>query len=1048
MHLYHRVNTESDSPVRWRLLAIALLTLGALCLLMFGSLVVRDRFLTRGIPPGLPDPISQGGARLGMNVYLQDSTEAEVAAALDDIRAHGITYVKQPFSYTLDFDWEAAERLVAAAAARSLTIVPLLDGDPTDGFAPPEDFAAYAAWAGEFAARYGDRVDHYIIWDEPNLASHWGGQSVNPGDYAALLAAAAAAIRAQDPGAVIVAAPLAPTTETGPTNLSETLFLQGLYEAGAAEAFDVVALKPYGFDTGPDDRRVAEDTLNFSRPILIRELMNSLGDAGTAIWAGNWGWNSLPEGWQGRPSIWGQTTAQRQAEWTTAALERARREWPWAGILFLENWQPGAPADDPRWGFSVAGRPAADALASYIRAQPPNLAFPGFHLARPDGPGQEYQGGWEFSPDYGADIGGTGDTVRFSFWGTDVGLRVRRADFRARLYATVDGQPANALPQDENGAALVLTSPDPAEDFISTEWLARNLPPGPHTLELTAARGWDQWALNGFAVGYRPPTTPPAWQRAALALLGGLLIALALLPARRARWGEAATVAAARFHRLSDRVQLALLGALAALVGITGWLTWGPEALGLYRRLGDGGQLAATFGAAAVFYASPSFILYGLALAGLFALLVLRPAWGLALIALSIPFYVPQVTKPIGGYRFSPVEVFTLVTVAAWLVRWLLDAGAGHRRDRSWPAPLRLHRADWAVLFFVTVATLSLFFTARRDVALTEWRVVILEPVLFYALLRLIRPTTREMWIILDAWVLSGVLVAGYGLWQYLTGQDLITAEAGLLRLRSVYGSPNNAALYLDRLLPLLVAMLLLGKQALHGRRRVAYAVAIVPVGLALLLTFSKGALFLGVPVGLLVVFWVWQRRGRRKTWPWVLGAAAAGAVALAVATRVPALAARLDLFGPTGVFRVNLWWASVNMIADHPVFGVGLDNFLYAYRGRYILDAAWQEPNLNHPHNIVLDFATRLGLVGLIAGAWLIGEAARALGKGLQRAVHLNSDVNRTAAEWLPVTAGLAGALGAMLAHGLVDHSFFLVDLAFVFFLILGAALWLEEAP
>ena len=283
MHLYHRVNTESDSPVRWRLLAIALLTLGALCLLMFGSLVVRDRFLTRGIPPGLPDPISQGGARLGMNVYLQDSTEAEVAAALDDIRAHGITYVKQPFSYTLDFDWEAAERLVAAAAARSLTIVPLLDGDPTDGFAPPEDFAAYAAWAGEFAARYGDRVDHYIIWDEPNLASHWGGQSVNPGDYAALLAAAAAAIRAQDPGAVIVAAPLAPTTETGPTNLSETLFLQGLYEAGAAEAFDVVALKPYGFDTGPDDRRVAEDTLNFSRPILIRELMNSLGDAGTAI---------------------------------------------------------------------------------------------------------------------------------------------------------------------------------------------------------------------------------------------------------------------------------------------------------------------------------------------------------------------------------------------------------------------------------------------------------------------------------------------------------------------------------------------------------------------------------------------------------------------------------------------------------------------------------------------------------------------------------------------------------------------------------------------
>ena len=122
-------------------------------------------------------------------------------------------------------------------------------------------------------------------------------------------------------------------------------------------------------------------------------------------------------------------------------------------------------------------------------------------------------------------------------------------------------------------------------------------------------------------------------------------------------------------------------------------------------------------------------------------------------------------------------------------------------------------------------------------------------------------------------------------------------------------------------------------------------------------------------------------------------------------------------------------------MAADHPLLGVGLDNFLYAYRGRYIFDAAWQEPNLNHPHNILLDFATRLGLLGLLAGAWLMGEAVRALWRAIRRA--------DTA--WLPVAAGLAGALAAMLAHGLVDHSFFLVDLAFVFFLILGVAVWLE---
>ena len=1032
----------TDSPRRWRVLTIALLVSAAICFLALGAVVVRDRFLTRGIPVGLPEPVPEGGAQAGVNVYLDGQDGNAVRRALDEIQATEFSYVKQHFYYTPDFDWAAANLILEAAAERSLTIVPQLDGNPADGFAPPADFAAYAAWAGEFAARYGDRVDHYVIWDEPNLTSHWGGRPVNPGDYAALLSAAASSIRANDPGAVIVAAPLAPTSETGPDNLSETLFLRGLYQAGAADAFDIVALKPYGFDTGPDDRRVSDGVLNFSRPILVRELMESLGDDSTAIWAGNWGWNSLPEGWSGPPSIWGQTTAGQQAAWTVDGLKRAGREWPWMGVMFLENWEAGAPPDDPRWGFSIAGRPAAEAVGDFLAAQPPGLALPGFHLADQDAPGQSWSGAWEFSPEFGADIGQSGDRVTFSFWGTDVGVRVRRADFRARLYATVDGQPANALPIDENGAALVLTAADPVEDYLTTEWIARNLSPGPHVLELTAARGWDQWALNGFAVGYRPPETSSSWLRWALVVLGCLSVVAALLAARQANWGSAGAAFGSRFRRLSERAQLALVAVLAAIVSLTGWLTWGADALGLYRRLGDAGQVAATFGAAALFYVTPVFIVYALALIALFALLVLRPAWGLALIALTMPLYVQQATKPIGGYRFSPVEVFTLVTAAAWLARSLLDAGAAYRRDRTRPVLPRLARADWAVLFFAAAATLSLLFTERRGVALTEWRVTIVEPILFYALLRVMRPSRRELWIVLDAWVLSAVIVAGYGLWQYATGQDLITAESGLLRLRSIYGSPNNAALYLDRVLPLLVALVLLGKTALHGHRRLAYGLAAVPVGLALLLTFSKGALFLGIPAGLLVVFWVWQRLAGRRTWPWALGAFAAGAAALVVAGQVPALAARLDLFGVTGVFRVNLWRAALNMVAEHPVFGVGLDNFLYAYRGRYILDAAWQEPNLNHPHNIVLDFATRLGLVGLLAGAWLVVEATLALWRALDQTGFHTPDRS----EWLPVAAGLAGGLAAMLAHGLVDHSFFLVDLAFVFFLFLGVGLWIGD--
>jgi O-antigen ligase len=283
--------------------------------------------------------------------------------------------------------------------------------------------------------------------------------------------------------------------------------------------------------------------------------------------------------------------------------------------------------------------------------------------------------------------------------------------------------------------------------------------------------------------------------------------------------------------------------------------------------------------------------------------------------------------------------------------------------------------------------------------------------------------------------VLSGLVLALFGLWQYAFIPDsLITAEGGLMRVRSIFGSPNNLALYLGRILPLLAAMLLLGKE--NGQRRWFYTLFLVPMGVAVLLSFSKGALILGLPAAFLYIFWRWQQANGRSTWPWLILFGILGVVAFAIAMQIPAIAGRLDPRSQTGFFRLNLWQASLNMVKAHPWFGVGLDNFLYAYRGRYILDAAWQEPNLNHPHNIFLDFSTRLGILGLLTGFWLFWEA----GKRLWR------KAERVTAVWQPILVGFGGSLLAILFHGLVDHSFFLVDLAYGFMLVLGTAVWLED--
>lgn len=1021
------------------------MTLAALTLLVMGALYTRQQYLTRGIPQTLPEPTVGSGTILGLNVQLAQYDDEALQTNLQAISDLGIRHVKQSFYFTEPYDWEASDRLVTAVNNANLTLTPLLDGDPAAQFAQP-DTAAFAQWAGQFAARYGQTIDHYIIWDEPNLTTHWGGQDVNPIEYAALLTAASAAIRQADPTALIIAAPLAPTIETGPTNLAEHRFLQRMYEAGAAPAFDIAAAKPYGFDNPPDDRRTDPRVMNASRVILMREVMERNGDGGKAIWAGNWGWNALPANWQGPPSIWGEATFAQQAQWTMALLNRAQTEWPWMGRMFLETWEPNAPPDDPRWGFSLKNNLASgewDSAQLQAFAQPAAVpAMPGFHFASPGDASQVYTGGWEFSPEFGADISQTPegqppDRVTFTFWGTDVGLRVRRANFRARLYITVDGRPANALPKDENGTTLVLTAPDPDEDYVVTVPVAARLEPGTHTVEITASRGWDQWALNGFSVGYHPPDSGYRVGMAVLAVLAAALLAGAGAVGRQADWRGLWQQVNGRFQTWQKWRQVVLTAVCAAIVALSGWLTWSAEAEGIYRRLGDGGQLALTAGAAAIFYISPSFIIYLIALAALWLLLTFRPVWGLALIAFSAPLYV--LPKPVMGYLFSPVEIFTLVAVAGTAGHWffvtLPQIGRSGGQIKLKSGHFRPIGADYAVITFVTVATLSLLFTERLDVATNEWRVVIVEPALFYGLWRVWsgRASRQTLWAILDAFVLGGVVVAVYGLGQYFFApEQLITAEGGLMRLRAFFGSPNNVALYLDRVVPVLLAVVVLG----NGRRQWLYGAALLPVLLAFLLTFSRGGLLLGLPAGLIFVFWQWQQRNGRRTWPWLLAGGVVTAVTYAAALQIPQLAGRLSPTSATSSFRLNLWQSSLQMIREHPLFGVGLDNFLYAYRGRYILERAWQEPNLNHPHNIFFDFATRLGLVGLLAGGWLWQQAGKRLWHNLRSA----DDA------FAPVAVGLAGAFVAGLAHGLVDHSFFLVDMAYLFYLLLGASLWLEN--
>ena len=123
------------------------------------------------------------------------------------------------------------------------------------------------------------------------------------------------------------------------------------------------------------------------------------------------------------------------------------------------------------------------------------------------------------------------------------------------------------------------------------------------------------------------------------------------------------------------------------------------------------------------------------------------------------------------------------------------------------------------------------------------------------------------------------------------------------------------------------------------------------------------------------------------------------------------------------------------------------MDQFLYHYP-RYMHPEAWREASLSHPHNIVLDYWLRLGLLGLAGLAW----AAWLVVRRVRLATGPAAGATRPAGG-LPLALGLggAGALVALVVHGLLDNSYFVLDLAYatwIIFLVVELAGERDGAP
>jgi len=297
-------------------------------------------------PLDAPQTVETGKRQVCVHTRLIDEVfEWKIQRSLQMTREMGADTIVEffPWAYAEpskgQYSWSSFDRIVKHARNQGLHIIARMGLVPewarpdsatrqtTLNDLPDESFDEFADFVATFAARYAGVVDHIIIWNEPNLSFEWGYRPVDPAGYGRLLQATYDQAHAANPQVMILAAPLAPTLEPvgSPNGLDDLLYLEALYQAGAADYFDALAMHTYGF-TEPPEAPPAPDALNFRRAELLHHIMLEHDDPDTPVYITESGWNDNPRWTKAvRPS--------QRAAYTVAAFKWAENEWPWLAKL-------------------------------------------------------------------------------------------------------------------------------------------------------------------------------------------------------------------------------------------------------------------------------------------------------------------------------------------------------------------------------------------------------------------------------------------------------------------------------------------------------------------------------------------------------------------------------------------------------------------------------------------------------------------------------------------------------------------------------------------
>lgn len=235
--------------------------------------------------------------------------------------------------------------------------------------------------------------------------------------------------------------------------------------------------------------------------------------------------------------------------------------------------------------------------------------------------------------------------------------------------------------------------------------------------------------------------------------------------------------------------------------------------------------------------------------------------------------------------------------------------------------------------------------------------------ILYFMVINLVKKP-KQVFIIVWFLIFLCLITSVIGVYQYFNNIGLYSPEDKVLRITGTSLDPNDYAMHLVMVFPLLISFFFIARNIIMRLILVMTSILLLS---NVIFTFSRGG-FVGLGVVIFFSFIILIMQKRIKP----IGAMALLFSFILLLSFIPARywTRMLTILNPSEASasaRLESWKAGFNMMKDHPIIGVGLGAFPHEYALRASLAA--DEFKVKIPrfaHNSYIQVGAEIGVIGL----------------------------------------------------------------------------------